>query len=82
MIAADVYSVFRGISNKNKESLEEIGRRYRESFISFGGTYSANENFRKFTGRDPNPNALLKDLGLDTKCSMLKCTNNPKFNKS
>ena len=77
MIAADLYSVFQSISNKNKESLGEVGRRYRDSFISYGGTYSANENFRKFTGRDPNPKALLKDLGLDTKCSMLKRTNNP-----
>ncbi|KOX79328.1 Oligopeptidase A [Melipona quadrifasciata] len=82
MIAADLYGVFQGISNKNKESLEEVGRRYRESFLSFSGIYSTNENFRKFTGRDPNPKALLKDLGLDTKCSMLKGTDNPKFNKS
>ncbi|XP_033197989.1 uncharacterized protein LOC117160961 [Bombus vancouverensis nearcticus] len=76
MIAADLYSAFQDVSYKNKESLKELGQRYRESFLSVGGTYSARENFRKFSGRDPNPKALLKNLRLDTKCSMSEITNN------
>lgn len=75
MIAADLYSAFQDVSYKNKELLKELGGRYRESFLSVGGTYSARENFRKFSGRDPSPKTLLKNLKLDTKCNMSKITN-------
>lgn len=72
MIAADLYSAFQDISYENKESLKALGNRYRESFLVVGGTYSTRENFRKFSGRDPNPKALLKTLNLDIKSNMLE----------
>lgn len=72
MIAADLYSTFQNVSYENKESLKTLGNRYRESFLVVGGTYSARENFRKFSGRDPNPKALLKTLNLDIKSNMLE----------
>ncbi|KOC62525.1 Oligopeptidase A [Habropoda laboriosa] len=75
MIAADLYSAFQDVPDKNKEQLKELGSRYRETFLSTGGTYSAREVFRKFRGRDPSPKALLKNLELDVKCSMLNTAN-------
>ncbi|XP_043252201.1 probable cytosolic oligopeptidase A [Colletes gigas] len=79
MLAADLYNVFQEILiNKDKEALQEMGNRYRETFLSLGGSYSTNEIFRTFRGRDPNPKALLTNLGLDTKSSMLE-TNDEKL---
>ncbi|XP_017878961.1 probable cytosolic oligopeptidase A [Ceratina calcarata] len=75
MIAADLYSAFQDVSYKNKEQLKELGNRYRESFLSVGGTYSGRENFRKFRGRDPSPKALLKMYEIDKKSSMLEVNN-------
>lgn len=75
MIAADLYSAFQDVPYKNKELLRELGNRYRETFLSVGGTYSTREIFRKFRGRDPSPKALLKNLELDIKCSMLEASN-------
>ncbi|CAK9798755.1 Probable cytosolic oligopeptidase A [Anthophora quadrimaculata] len=75
VIAADLYSAFHDVSNKNKEQLKELGSRYRETFLSTGGTYSMREVFRKFRGRDPTPKALLKYFGLDVKCNKLNEAN-------
>lgn len=72
MIAADLYSSFQNVSYKDKTLLKELGSRYRESFLCGAGIYPTRENFRKFVGRDPNPKALLKNLGLDIKYSMCK----------
>ncbi|XP_029042450.2 LOW QUALITY PROTEIN: probable cytosolic oligopeptidase A [Osmia bicornis bicornis] len=74
MIAADLYSAFQNIPSSNKELLQEIGSRYRETYLAVGSSYSANEVFRKFRGRDPSPKALLKSLGLDVKAGMLENT--------
>ncbi|XP_053982476.1 uncharacterized protein LOC128878363 [Hylaeus volcanicus] len=65
MIAADLYNAFQEKSCKDKEVLQNLGSRYRETFLALGGSYSTNEIFRKFRGRDPNPKVLLINLGLD-----------------
>ncbi|CAK9828731.1 Probable cytosolic oligopeptidase A [Anthophora retusa] len=75
MVASDLYSAFQDVSNKNEGQLKELGSRYRETFLSTGGTYSVREIFRKFRGRDPTPKALLKYFGLDVKCNKLKEAN-------
>lgn len=78
MVAADLYGAFENIPSDNKESLKEIGSRYRETFLAVGGSYPASEIFRKFRGRDPSPKALLKSLKLDQKAQMLETINNQK----
>nr|XP_003699258.2 PREDICTED: probable cytosolic oligopeptidase A isoform X1 [Megachile rotundata] len=75
MLAADLYGAFKNIPSDNKELLKEVGNRYRETFLAVGGSYSANEVFRKFRGRDPCPKALLKSLELDQKANMLETLN-------
>ncbi|XP_076168602.1 uncharacterized protein LOC143147332 isoform X2 [Ptiloglossa arizonensis] len=72
MIAADIYSTFQGTSFTNNEKMQEIGSRYRETFLSLGGSCPTSEIFRQFSGRDPNPKALLTNLGLDINSNMLK----------
>lgn len=60
MIAADINNAF---SEKNTaEHLEEIGKRYRETFLASGGSLHASHVFRNFRGRDPSSMALIEQL--------------------
>lgn len=61
MIAADLYTAFQEIDELQQK---ELGMRFRNTFLSLGGSYPAAEVFRKFRGRDPSPQALLNNLGL------------------
>ncbi|XP_078046938.1 uncharacterized protein LOC144475186 [Augochlora pura] len=73
MIAADLFNVFKEKSKDlSEQAVKEIGNRYRNTFMALGGSQSTNEIFRQFRGRDPNPNALLINLGLDIKTSTLR----------
>lgn len=79
MIAADVYSAFHEIPQGSVEHEKEIGKRFRDTFLALGGSYSCNEIFRKFRGRDPCPLALLKQLNLheQVKLEPTMVTENP-----
>lgn len=66
MIAADVYSAFEEARNTNQDLLA-VGARYRDTFLALGGSCHPGEVFRRFRGRDPSPQALLKNLGLSKK---------------
>lgn len=66
LIAADVYSAFFEANKSQVESeFLEVGKRFRNTFLTFGGTLHPSEVFRRFRGRDPSPKALLKSLGLN-----------------
>lgn len=38
--------------------------RFRDTFLTFGGSCHSREVFRRFRGRDPQPSLLLRHLGL------------------
>lgn len=59
-LAADAFTRFR------KEGLlnPETGRAFRETILSKGNTAPASELFRRFMGRDLNPDALLEKCGI------------------
>lgn len=60
MVAADVFSAFWEVGLDNENQVKEIGKRFRETFLSVGGGQHSSEVFRQFRGRDPSPGALLK----------------------
>ncbi|XP_011633032.1 probable cytosolic oligopeptidase A isoform X1 [Pogonomyrmex barbatus] len=72
MIAADLYTAFQEIKS-DKSQQKELGMRFRNTFLSLGGSYPAAEVFRKFRGRDPSPQALLDNLGLTQTAKGVKC---------
>lgn len=63
LLAADVYSAFHEVGT-NLTEVQAVGKRFRETFLALGGGCHPSEVFRRFRGRDPSPNALLKSLGL------------------
>lgn len=60
-VAADAYNAFEGDS----KNIEEVGKRFRDTYLSSGGGNSPAEVFRRFRGRDPSTKALISSLGLD-----------------
>ncbi|XP_014287509.1 uncharacterized protein [Halyomorpha halys] len=58
MLAQDVYTSFQSETDK-----KNVGLRFRDTFLSFGGACHPNEVFRRFQGRDPSPEALLASIG-------------------
>ena len=60
VLDADAFTQFRarGIFDRR------TGRRFREVILSKGDGEDPAELYRAFMGRDPNPDALLKRLGL------------------
>jgi len=58
--AQDIFSVFeeQGILNP------KIGKKYRETLLSQGGSIDENEQLKNFLEREPKANAFLKSLGV------------------
>lgn len=63
MIAADIYSAFYEAKNDDQQ-ISAIGKRYRNTFLSLGGSVHPGQIFREFRGRDPSPKALISSLGI------------------
>lgn len=71
VIAADIYSNFYEVRH-NEDNVKEVGKRYRDTYLSLGGSMHPSEVFRKFRGRDPSSRALIKMLGLNNLASKPK----------
>lgn len=63
IIAADIYGAFHE-SRNNEKLLLEVGKRFRDTYLSLGGSCHPGEVFRRFRGRDPSHKAILAMLGL------------------
>lgn len=62
LIAADISSSFA--EKHNDEHYATVGKRYKQTFLSYGGSVPTAEVFRRFQGRDPSVEALLKSLDI------------------
>ncbi|XP_030573524.1 uncharacterized protein LOC115771794 [Drosophila novamexicana] len=62
LIAADISSGFA--EQRNDEHYATVGKRYKQTFLSYGGSVPTAEVFRRFQGRDPSVEALLKSLDI------------------
>lgn len=59
ILSADIYAAFEEENNRS-----QTGKRFWQEILSRGGSRSASENFKAFRGREPQSDALLKQLGL------------------
>lgn len=68
VIAADIHNAFTETAKgKNPEAdLEDVGKRFRQTFLALGGSCHPLEVFRRFRGRDPSSKALVTQLGFIT----------------
>ena len=51
-------------ANRLNMSLKDLGKKFKDTILSLGGSFSPLEVFKLFRGREPNPDALLRHSGL------------------
>ena len=61
VLSADCYARFEGKSKQEKSILGDL---FKKEILSKGGSREAIASFRAFMGREPKPDAMLKQLGL------------------
>lgn len=64
VMSADAFGAFEDVGLENEEKVQEVGRRFRDTVLSLGGGVEPMEVFKRFRGREPSPEALLRHNGL------------------
>ena len=64
VMSADVFGAFEEAGLGDEAAVRRLGRRYRDTFLALGGSVDPMEVFRRFRGRAPEVNALLRQSGL------------------
>lgn len=64
VLSADAFGAFEEVGLENEEAVKETGKRFRDTVLSLGGGVDPMTVFKKFRGREPSPEALLRHNGL------------------
>ena len=64
VMSADCFAAFEEVGLDNEEAVRKTGRRFRETVLAMGGGKHPSEVYKAFRGRDPDPAALLRHIGL------------------
>jgi oligopeptidase A len=64
VLSADAFAAFEEAGLENAAALRDTGRRYRDTVLGLGGSTPAMEVFKRFRGREPRTDALLRHYGL------------------
>ncbi|MBF0443088.1 MAG: M3 family metallopeptidase [Oligoflexales bacterium] len=66
VLSADAFSAFEEAGFDDENKIIEIGKRFRDTVLSLGGSMHPREIFIKFRGREPSIDALLRHNGIKT----------------
>ncbi|CZB19877.1 M3 family metallopeptidase [Candidatus Synechococcus spongiarum] len=64
VLSADAFAAFEEVGLANEAAIRRLGKDYRDTVLSLGGSQPAGEVFRTFRGREPSTEALLRHSGL------------------
>ena len=64
VLSADAFSAFEEAGLDQEEAIVTMGRRFRDTVLSRGGSRSPAEVFEAFRGRQPSSEALIRHSGL------------------
>ena len=64
VLSADAFGAFVEAGLDNEAAVQEVGRRFRDTVLASGGGRHPMDVFRDFRGREPDPEALLKQYDL------------------
>ena len=64
VLSADAFAAFEEAGLDNEAAVCSIGRRFRDTVLSLGGSRHPSEVYRAFRGREPSTAALLRHAGL------------------
>ena len=66
VLSADAFSMFEEADLENINNVKSIGKKFKDTILSLGGSLSPLEIFKLFRGREPRTDSLIKHLGLST----------------
>ena len=64
VMSADAYGAFEEAGLDDPEAIAKVGRRFKDTVLALGGSEHPTEVFKKFRGRGPSVDALLRHAGL------------------
>ena len=64
VLSADAFAAFTEIGLDKTDKIQELGRRFRHTVLALGGSQHPMDVFVAFRGRQPQPEALLRQEGL------------------
>jgi oligopeptidase A len=64
VMSADCYGAFEEAGLSDDAAVKRVGRKFRDTVLALGGSESAYDVFRRFRGRAPTIDALLRQRGL------------------
>ena len=64
VLSADAFAAFEEVGLDNEEAVATVGKKYRDTILSLGGSLHPMEVFKKFRGREPQTEPLLRHSGL------------------
>ena len=64
VLSADAFSMFEEVDLENIDNVKSIGKKFKDTILSLGGSLAPLEIFKLFRGREPSTDSLIKHLGL------------------
>ena len=64
VMSADVFGAFEEAGLESDARMRRLGRKYRSTILAMGGSESALDVFKRFRGRAPTIDAILRQQGL------------------
>ncbi len=64
VLSADAFSMFEEADLENNQNIKAIGKKFKDTILSLGGSSSPLEVFKLFRGREPKTDSLIRHLGL------------------
>ncbi len=64
VLSADAFSMFEEADLENNQNIKAIGKKFKDTILSLGGSFSPLEVFKLFRGREPKTDSLIRHLGL------------------
>tara|TARA_Y100001968_G_scaffold56911_1_gene48053 strand:- start:20341 stop:22446 length:2106 start_codon:yes stop_codon:yes gene_type:complete len=66
VLSSDAFSMFEEADLKNTKNVKDIGKKFKDTVLSLGGSLSPLEIFKLFRGREPQTESLIRHLGLSS----------------
>ena len=64
VMSADAFGAFEEVGLDDEAAVRATGRKYRDTILALGGSVDPMEVFRRFRGRAPSGDALIRQTGL------------------
>jgi len=64
VLSADAFSMFEEAGLEDDKTIKDIGKKFKDTVLSLGGSLPPLEIFKLFRGREPKTDPLIRHLGL------------------